>query len=163
MGVSGDKDSQYLESYQITTDFLISAVGQLNMPRWPSFPGLEDFAGKLMHSARWDWSYDFSGKRVAVVGNGNPLAPTKWQGTRRILKHEQEQQLVRSSPTSPPPSRNSPSTKEPRIGSLHAATNPSLPFSDFFSHAFPRCDGSNAPFKCNTASSHTSLSRTATV
>ncbi|KAI9039309.1 flavin-containing monooxygenase [Aspergillus affinis] len=68
--VSGVKDRQYIESYQITAGFLISAVGQLNIPKWPSYPGLDDFTGKLMHSARWDWTYDFTGKRVAVIGNG---------------------------------------------------------------------------------------------
>lgn len=70
VGVSGVKDSQFQESYEIKTDFLVSAVGQLNVPSWPSIPGLDDFNGKLMHSARWDWSYDFTGKRVAVIGNG---------------------------------------------------------------------------------------------
>jgi cation diffusion facilitator CzcD-associated flavoprotein CzcO len=67
---SGGKDSQYLESYEITTDFLVSAVGQLNVPRMPDIPGLDDYKGKLMHSARWDWSYDWTGKRIAVIGNG---------------------------------------------------------------------------------------------
>ncbi|KAF9892639.1 hypothetical protein FE257_001041 [Aspergillus nanangensis] len=70
VGVSGAKDSQYLETYDLETEFLISAVGQLNAPSWPSISGLDDFSGKLMHSARWDWSYDFSGKRVAIIGNG---------------------------------------------------------------------------------------------
>ncbi|PLB51297.1 FAD/NAD(P)-binding domain-containing protein [Aspergillus steynii IBT 23096] len=68
--VGGAKDRQYIESYQITTNFLVSAVGQLNAPYWPSLTGLDEFTGKLMHSARWDWSYDFTGKRVAVIGNG---------------------------------------------------------------------------------------------
>ncbi|KAE8355467.1 hypothetical protein BDV28DRAFT_146140 [Aspergillus coremiiformis] len=70
VAVSGYKDSQFHESYQITTDFLVSAVGQLNIPSWPSIPGLDDFTGKLMHSARWDLTYDFIGKRVAIIGNG---------------------------------------------------------------------------------------------
>lgn len=68
--VTGDKDSQFIPSYELATDFLISAVGQLNYPQWPNIPGLHDFRGKLMHSARWDWSYDWAGKRVAIIGNG---------------------------------------------------------------------------------------------
>lgn len=68
--VSGDKDSQYGRSYTITTDFVASAVGQLNVPQIPNIPGLNDFQGKTMHSARWDWTYDFKGKRIAVIGNG---------------------------------------------------------------------------------------------
>jgi cation diffusion facilitator CzcD-associated flavoprotein CzcO len=33
-------------------------------------PGIEHFTGHKIHSARWDHDYDFSGKRVAVVGTG---------------------------------------------------------------------------------------------
>jgi cation diffusion facilitator CzcD-associated flavoprotein CzcO len=49
---------------------LISAVGQLNLPREPDIPGLKEFQGKMMHSARWDWSYNLKGKRIAIIGNG---------------------------------------------------------------------------------------------
>ncbi|KAL4791684.1 hypothetical protein BDV19DRAFT_401108 [Aspergillus venezuelensis] len=68
--VSGDKDNQFTKSYTLSTDFLISAVGQLNFPREPAIPGLKGFRGKLMHSARWDWTYDFKNKRIAIIGNG---------------------------------------------------------------------------------------------
>lgn len=50
--------------------FVVSAVGQLNMPKYPKIPGMDDFSGKVMHSARWDHSVDLRGKRVAVIGNG---------------------------------------------------------------------------------------------
>lgn len=39
--------------------------------KWPTVPGLHDFQGKLMHSADWDQSYDFTGKRIAVIGAGS--------------------------------------------------------------------------------------------
>ncbi|KKK25400.1 hypothetical protein AOCH_004515 [Aspergillus ochraceoroseus] len=70
VGVSGVTDSQFQDSYELSANILISAVGQLNVPSWPSIPGMDDFKGKSMHSARWDWTYDFRGKRVAVIGNG---------------------------------------------------------------------------------------------
>ncbi|OJD36157.1 cyclohexanone monooxygenase [Diplodia corticola] len=68
--VSGDKDAEFSEGYTISSDFLVSAVGQLNVPQYPRIPGLDDFKGKKMHSARWDWSYGLEGKRIAVIGNG---------------------------------------------------------------------------------------------
>ncbi|KAL3452626.1 hypothetical protein BJX65DRAFT_320252 [Aspergillus insuetus] len=68
--VSGDKDSQFASSYVLNSDFLASAVGQLNVPREPDIPGLKNFQGKMMHSARWDWTYNFENKRIAVIGNG---------------------------------------------------------------------------------------------
>lgn len=70
VNVSGDKDSEFHGDYTITADYLVSAVGQLNAPRWPNIPGIEDFQGKMMHSARWDWSYDMTGKRIGIIGNG---------------------------------------------------------------------------------------------
>ncbi|KAL4932844.1 flavin-containing monooxygenase [Aspergillus undulatus] len=72
--VSGDKDNQFTRSYVLSADFLTSAVGQLNFPREPDIPGLKDFRGKMMHSARWDWTYNFENKRIAIIGNGATAA-----------------------------------------------------------------------------------------
>ena len=74
VSVSGVKDSQFVNGYDMETDFLVSAVGQLNVPREPDIDGLHNFSGKMMHSARWDWSYDLKGKRIAVIGNGATAA-----------------------------------------------------------------------------------------
>ncbi|MGO4806414.1 flavin-containing monooxygenase [Arthrobacter sp. 2MCAF15] len=49
---------------------VLSAVGQLDRPKYPHVPGREDFAGIQMHSAEWDNSVDVTGKRVAVIGTG---------------------------------------------------------------------------------------------
>ena len=62
------------ESYTITSDFLVSAVGQLNIPKYPDIPGLGDFRGKVMHSARWDWEYQIEGKRIGIIGTGATAA-----------------------------------------------------------------------------------------
>jgi cation diffusion facilitator CzcD-associated flavoprotein CzcO len=67
---SGSKDAEFNPEYTIKSDFLVSAVGQLNQPRWPDIEGVDSFDGKKMHSARWDWSYDLKDKRVAMLGNG---------------------------------------------------------------------------------------------
>ncbi|KAH7029586.1 uncharacterized protein B0I36DRAFT_291378 [Microdochium trichocladiopsis] len=50
---------------------LISAQGVLVHESWPSIPGLRDFKGHITHSAAWDHNYDYSGKRIAVIGNGS--------------------------------------------------------------------------------------------
>ncbi|KAL1609978.1 hypothetical protein SLS60_001643 [Paraconiothyrium brasiliense] len=65
----GSKEAEYHQDYEIKTDFLVSAVGQLNVPQWPEIQGIENFNGKKMHSARWDWSYDVTDKKIALVGN----------------------------------------------------------------------------------------------
>lgn len=39
--------------------------------QWPAIPGLKDFKGHVTHSARWDHDFDYSNKRIAVIGNGS--------------------------------------------------------------------------------------------
>lgn len=51
-------------------DILISATGVLNHPRWPDLPGLKDFQGPLLHSARWDKKIETADKSIGVIGNG---------------------------------------------------------------------------------------------
>ena len=53
-----------------TADVLVAAVGALSDPSIPKLPGLETFAGKAFHSARWDHDHDLADKRVAVIGTG---------------------------------------------------------------------------------------------
>ncbi|MGO8870858.1 MAG: flavin-containing monooxygenase [Acidimicrobiales bacterium] len=53
---------------------VISAVGFLNVPRYPDWPGLEDFGGPSFHTARWDHDQDLTGEVVAVVGTGSTAA-----------------------------------------------------------------------------------------
>ena len=55
---------------QYVVNSVISAVGQLNRPRFPDIPGIESFKGQWCHSAAWDDSVDYRGKRVVVIGSG---------------------------------------------------------------------------------------------
>ncbi|HEX4905450.1 MAG TPA: NAD(P)/FAD-dependent oxidoreductase, partial [Acidimicrobiales bacterium] len=55
----------------VTANAVISAVGQLNRPSYPTtIPGFGDFEGPAFHSARWRHDVDLTGKRVAVIGTG---------------------------------------------------------------------------------------------
>jgi cation diffusion facilitator CzcD-associated flavoprotein CzcO len=49
---------------------LISASGGLSRPSYPDIPGIERFAGKTFHTARWDHEYALDDKAVAVIGTG---------------------------------------------------------------------------------------------
>ena len=64
-------------SWRVTTGrgvlrcrYRVAATGALADPSVPPIPGVERFAGTLMHSARWDHSHELAGERVAVVGTG---------------------------------------------------------------------------------------------
>lgn len=53
-----------------TTEVVISAVGAFNAPSRPNIPGLDSFAGRVVHTADWPDDLDLRGKRVAMIGNG---------------------------------------------------------------------------------------------
>ncbi|HEX8500307.1 MAG TPA: NAD(P)/FAD-dependent oxidoreductase [Pyrinomonadaceae bacterium] len=53
-----------------TASVLVMASGALSEPRVPDLPGFEKFEGVSFHSARWEHSYDLTGRRVAVIGTG---------------------------------------------------------------------------------------------
>ncbi|MGB7362363.1 MAG: NAD(P)/FAD-dependent oxidoreductase [Rhodococcus sp. (in: high G+C Gram-positive bacteria)] len=49
---------------------VVMASGPLANASLPKIRGIEKFTGAKIHSARWDHDYDFTGKKVAVVGTG---------------------------------------------------------------------------------------------
>jgi cation diffusion facilitator CzcD-associated flavoprotein CzcO len=53
-----------------TADVLVSAIGGLSRPARPDIPGLDEFAGPVIHSQQWPDSLPLAGKRVAVIGTG---------------------------------------------------------------------------------------------
>ncbi|KAL4947586.1 hypothetical protein BDW69DRAFT_204246 [Aspergillus filifer] len=57
--------------FEDSCHFMISASGILNNWKWPDIAGLHSFKGQLVHSAAWDNSIDWRGKKVAVLGCGS--------------------------------------------------------------------------------------------
>ena len=52
--------------------FLVMASGPLSSPNQPDFPGLANYTGRVLHTARWPHeAVDFTGLRVGVVGTGS--------------------------------------------------------------------------------------------
>jgi cation diffusion facilitator CzcD-associated flavoprotein CzcO len=65
---------------------LVSAVGFLNVPRYPDWPGLADFEGPAFHTARWEHHHDLTDKVVAVVGTGSSATQVV-PAIQPIVKH----------------------------------------------------------------------------
>jgi cation diffusion facilitator CzcD-associated flavoprotein CzcO len=55
---------------EVVARHVIDATGVLTHPKRPDIPGVDDFAGVTIHTARWDHAQDLAGKRVAVIGTG---------------------------------------------------------------------------------------------
>lgn len=52
-------------------DVVIAATGVLHHPRYPDIDGLDDFAGALFHSSRWDHDVPLDGARIGIIGTGS--------------------------------------------------------------------------------------------
>lgn len=97
--------------------FVISAVGLLNVPRYPTWPGMDDFQGPMFHTSRWDDSVELKGKRVAVVGTGSTaiqIVPSiaadvrelvvfqreaNWPSPKRIIEYSEKQRRQLQKPS----------------------------------------------------------------
>ncbi|MEX0427684.1 flavin-containing monooxygenase [Nocardioides sp. DS6] len=57
---------------RFTATYVVAATGVLSQPKVPSFPGQDDFRGTVLVSSQWPSDgFDFTGKRVAVIGAGS--------------------------------------------------------------------------------------------
>ncbi len=80
---------------------VISAVGALNTPRLPDIPGMDDFQGPSFHSARWDHSVEYEGKKFALVGagaSGFQIAPTIADDVEQLTVYQRTAQWVFPNP-----------------------------------------------------------------
>jgi len=58
------------EGPPLTARYVVGATGVFSQPKPPAIPGLDEFAGTVMHTARWDHGVDLRGRRVALIGTG---------------------------------------------------------------------------------------------
>jgi 4-hydroxyacetophenone monooxygenase len=94
------RDSDGVED-TLTARAVISAVGQLNQPLIPDFPGAESFAGHAFHTARWDHDVDLTGKDVALIGagaTGFQVAPAIADRVRRLTVFQRTAQWMFPNP-----------------------------------------------------------------
>ena len=69
-------NEQTQETERYTCGFLIACTGYYEYARgyMPEFPGVEDYAGTLVHPQHWPDDLDYAGKRVIVIGSGATAA-----------------------------------------------------------------------------------------
>ena len=55
-----------------TARYVVMATGPLSVPAVPALPGLDTFAGPVLHTGRWPHEpVDLAGRRVGVIGTGS--------------------------------------------------------------------------------------------
>jgi 4-hydroxyacetophenone monooxygenase len=73
---------------------VISAVGQLNRPKWPDIPGMDRFRGIAFHSTQWEHEHDLTGKKILVIGTG----ASAFQFAPEIAKAAQQVTIFQRTP-----------------------------------------------------------------
>jgi len=74
-------------------DAVVSAVGLLSVPRFPDWPGLDEFSGVAFHTSRWEPDHDLTDKTVAIVGTGSTAAqivPALAPSVGKLLVYQRE-------------------------------------------------------------------------
>lgn len=78
-GMTGAEFDEASGTWTVRTDrgpvyrcrFLITGLGLLSATNIPDFPGMDSFAGQVVHTGAWPEGLDLTGKRVGVIGNGS--------------------------------------------------------------------------------------------
>lgn len=58
------------DGQSLTAQHIVAGTGGLHIPSYPDIPGLDDFAGPVLHSAEWDHEVDLKDKKIVVIGTG---------------------------------------------------------------------------------------------
>lgn len=69
------------------------ALGALDVPNYPTLPGMADFKGPMFHTGRWE-DHDLTGKRVAYLGGGSTAA----QAVPRLAEQVGQLDIFQRSP-----------------------------------------------------------------
>ncbi len=83
-------------------DVVIAATGVLHQPNVPDIAGIDDFAGAVFHSARWDHDVTLDGARIGVIGTGS----TAVQITSAVVDRAERYTLFQRTPQWVLPSEN---------------------------------------------------------
>lgn len=96
------------EELEVSSDILVSAVGQLNVPALPRVAGLDSFRGDVVHTAQWRPDVAVEGRRVAMIGSGASAVqagPTMAPAASKFLVFQRSPQWLSSRPLYHQPTR----------------------------------------------------------
>ncbi|WP_421882011.1 flavin-containing monooxygenase [Methylibium sp.] len=59
------------DGQSVSAQYFIMGTGGLSVPMLPALPGIENFKGRIVHTAQWPREgVDLKGKRVGIIGTG---------------------------------------------------------------------------------------------
>lgn len=98
------------ESFQMTCNFIYACTGYYRYDEGytPEFPGTDQFKGDIIHPQHWPEDYDYTGKRVVVIGSGATavtLVPAMADRAAHVTMLQRSPSYVVSLPGSDPLAR----------------------------------------------------------
>ena len=90
-GARWDERRQWWEvaiegSEPVTARYLVTATGFLSQPHTPDIPGIDGFAGEVIHTTAWPERVELAGRRVAVIGTGATAVQLIPELARRVAE-----------------------------------------------------------------------------
>jgi cyclohexanone monooxygenase len=85
--------------------FCVMATGCLSATNTPSFPGLDSFAGRVVHTGQWpEEGVELAGKHVAIIGTGSSAV----QSIPILAEQAEHLTIFQRTPNYSMPARNTP-------------------------------------------------------
>ncbi|WP_280370942.1 flavin-containing monooxygenase [Nocardia wallacei] len=70
----------------LTARYLLAATGFLSQPYTPPFPGIDTFAGKILHTTAWEDDVDLTGRKAAIIGTGATAVQLVPEAAKRVAE-----------------------------------------------------------------------------
>ncbi len=88
---------------QMTCNFLFMCTGYYDYDKGytPEFPGIENFTGQVIHPQKWQDEFDYTNKRVVIIGSGATavtLVPTLAQKAEHVTMLQRSPTYIVSAP-----------------------------------------------------------------
>jgi cation diffusion facilitator CzcD-associated flavoprotein CzcO len=98
------------EAVELTCGFLFCCTGyyRYDHGHTPAFPGLDRFAGTIVHPQAWPEDLDYAGRRIAVIGSGATavtLIPALARDADHVTMVQRSPSYVAAAPRSSPVAR----------------------------------------------------------
>jgi monooxygenase len=95
------------ETVELTAGFVYACAGYYRYDRGyqPEFPGIDEYAGQVVHPQFWPEDLDYEGKRVVVIGSGATavtLIPSMADKTAHITMLQRSPSYIGSLPAKDP-------------------------------------------------------------
>jgi cation diffusion facilitator CzcD-associated flavoprotein CzcO len=80
-----------------TSQFVVFSSSPLHYAVFPDIPGIQEFKGKVLHTSQWDLTYDFSGKKIGMIGcaaSGIQCLPHLQRKCKEVVVYQRTPQWI---------------------------------------------------------------------